>query len=768
VLRDEIQTQLWDKETFVDFEHGVNKCIKQIRTVLGDNADKPLYIETLPRQGYRFVAPVVLKVIPAPGPRVVQSASSESIRIPFLIPSAAGAPVPIAGALAPSYPAATPAIGAAVAPQPEVARSRVLHSRARVRFLAAIAVVLIAFAIVALYWLVHRPRKLTERDTIVVTEFDNKSGDAVFDATLRQGLSAQLEQSPFLNLLSEQRIAETLSSMEQQKGARLTPELAREVCIRTGSAVTVDGAITMLGSEYVVGVKALNCHSGDYIAVEQFTVDSKEKILPALGEAASRIRRKLGESPVSVEQYDVPADNVTTSSLEALQAYTLGDQNLNNSDYPAAIPFFQQAVSLDSNFALAYAKLATSYNRLAQIAPAIENVRKAYQLSNRVSAREKFAIAADYEDIATGNVDAARKNNELWAQTYPRDITPITNLSVDYIVVGDYDNALAAFQNGLKLDPENARLYVGLGLTYLSLNHLDEAKATAQEEQARHPHSPATHLILYEVGFLQHDSETMEREKDAWMGKRQWEDQMLYLESDTAAYVGQFAKARELVRRAAESATRAEEEEAAATYMAEDALREAEVGNLAYAKKQSQAALALSRGRDVEAISAIALALAGENTQGIRLAEELSARFPENTIVQFDYLPAIRAAAALQKVGPAKALTALAPAASYELGGPGSVDINLYPVYLRGEVYLAAHQGAAAAAEFQKILDHPGVVVNEPIGALAHLGLGRAYVLSGDTIRAKIAYQDFLKLWKDADADIPIYIQAKAEYAALR
>jgi len=369
----------------------------------------------------------------------------------------------------------------------------------------------------------------------------------------------------------------------------------------------------------------------------------------------------------------------------------------------------------------------------------------------------------------TGNVDATLRNYELWAQTYPRDITPPTNLGAEYLVLGDYDKALAAFQNGLKLNPESGMLYGNLGFTYLLLNRLDEAKANVQETQARHLDSPVSHFILYQVDFLQHDAAGMERNSTALMGKAGFEDQMLYLESDTAAYAGQFTKARELTRQAVDSAERAKEEEAAAADKAESAVREALVGNMETAKENARAALALSHSKDAVSISAVALAMAGDTARAKRLADDLAERYPEDTIVQFNYLPTIHAAAALRSDGPAEALEALKSAAPYELGWiSGSADFNLYPVYLRGEAELAAHHGPAAAAEFQEILDHPGVVQNEPIGALAHLGLGRAYVLSGDTAKAKAAYQDFLALWKDADPDIPIYKQAKAEYAKLQ
>jgi eukaryotic-like serine/threonine-protein kinase len=762
VSRDEIQKQLWGEETFVDFEHGVNKCIKQIRNVLGDNADKPLYIETLPRHGYRFVAPVVSKTIPAPKPRVVESESGERSRGPLLVAGGAGAPAVVATVAESSYsPAVTEHQVGPVVP--------VLSRLWRVGLWGAAGVVLLALIAGGIYWRVSKGHTLTEKDTIVIADFDNKIGDPVVDLALREGLSAQLDQSPFLSLLSNTRISHTLTLMTKPKDARLTEEIAREVCQRTGSAATIEGSISTLGSLYVVGLKALDCHNGDRLADEQVTAKDKDHVLQALGEAATKLRQRLGESLASVHRYDVPADDVTTSSLEALQAYSLGNQKMSDASYPAAIAQFQRAVSLDPAFAMAYARLAAGYNNLGQMASSVENIRKAYELRYRVSEREKFVIAKNYVNFATGNADAALRNYELWAQTYPRDITPSTNMGAQYLALGDHDKALAAFQNGLKLDPGNSMLYGNLGFTYLLLNRLDEAKATVQEAQARQLENPTNHFTLYQVGFLQRDAAGMERGRAGLMGKVGYEDQVLYLESDTAAYAGEFTKAREFSRRAVDSAERTKENEAAAADKAESAVREALVGNMETAEENARAALALSKGREAAGISAVALALAGDTAHAKGLADDLAGRYPEDTIVQFNYLPTIRAAAALSSTNPAEALEHLKPAAPYELGWIGGLaDFNLYPIYLRGEAYLAAHRGSAAAIEFQKILDHPGVVQNEPIGALAHLGLGRAFALSGDTTKAKAAYQDFLTLWKNADPDIPIYKQAKAEYAKLQ
>jgi eukaryotic-like serine/threonine-protein kinase len=648
----------------------------------------------------------------------------------------------------------------------KVAEVPVVGGKKLWKILIPAAVVAIAVLIAGgLYLRSRRTAPLTEKDTIVLADFTNTTGETVFDGTLRQGLSSQLEQSPFLNLLSDERVAQTLALMAQPKDARLTRELAREVCQRAAGAATIEGSISGLGSQYVVGLKAVNCRSGDVLANEQATANGKEQVLKALGEAAAKVRVKLGESLASVQKYDAPAENVTTPSLEALQAYGLGYRTeIVKRDNAAAIPLFQRAVSLDPNFAMAYARLGTNYSNLGEIARGAENIRKAYELRERVSEREKLYIASHYEQLVTGNLEAARKAYELWAQTYPRDDTPPSNLATIYLALGDYEKALTASQEDLKLSADGLS-YTNLVGGYVNVNRLDEARETAQEAQAHNLDNPANHLLLYGIDFLQHDAAGMEREAAGLMGKPGFEDVMLDLESDTAAYAGQFSKARELTRRASESAQRADQRETAAGYEAEAAWREALVGNMSLAKQQAQAALALSTGRNVEAVSAISLGLAGDATQATRLASDLAKRFPEDTIVQSNYLPTIRAVAALQEGSAGKAIEALVPVAPYELG---SVGQPFYPVYLRGEAYLAAHQGAAAAAEFQKILDHPGVVANSPIGALAHLGLGRAYALSGDGAKARAAYQDFLALWKDADPDIPILKEAKAEYAKLQ
>jgi hypothetical protein len=638
----------------------------------------------------------------------------------------------------------------------------------RFPWLAGAALLLLAAAGTSYFFLHRHAPKLTDKDTIVLADFTNTTGDPVFDGTLRQGLSAQLEQSPFLSLISDERIAQTLALMSQPKDARLTHDRAREVCQRTASAATIEGSVASLGTEYVLGLNAVNCHNGDLLAQEQVTANGKEQVLKALGDAATKLRARLGESLASVEKYDVPLESVTTSSLEALQAYSLGNQEASvRGDAPGAIPFYKRATSLDPNFAMAYARMGTLYANLAEFVLAAESAAKAYELRDRTSQQEKFYISSDYELLVIGNLEAARTTYELWAQTYPSDGLAKADLSAVYSTLREHDKALTVARDALKLNPESALSYSRVARGYRVLNRLDEARATVREARAHNLDGPSLHIELYLVDFMQHDTAGMKSEAAELLGKPGYDDIMLDCEGVTSADSGELDKARELLRRAADSAQRANKMEAAAGHRVDAALRDALVGNVAWAKQEAQAALALAKGKDTEAIAATALGLAGDSAQATRLASDLDKRFPEDTIVRFEYVPMIQAALALRSGDSGEALAALSAARPYGLGTSAPFYAP-YSVYLRGEAYLAARQGAAAVIEFQKILDHPGVVGNDPIGALAHLGLGRAYALSGDTAKSKTAYQDFFALWKNADPDVPILIQAKEEYAKLK
>lgn len=640
-----------------------------------------------------------------------------------------------------------------------------------------LAIVFVPLLIAVVLFAIHRIRHggksmtgspdITTNHVVVLADVTNTTGEAVFDSSLRQALSSQLEQSPFLNILPDQRIAQTLSLMSQPKDTRLTRELAREVCQRTASSATIEGSIASVGNEYALELQAVNCRTGRVLADQHVTAAGRQEVLKALAQATARLRQSLGESLTSVQRYGTPPENVTTASLEALQAYSLGAHAMMvQGDYEAAVPHFQHAISLDPNFAMAYARLGTSYVNLNQNDRAAETLRHAYALRQRVSDRERFYIDSHYYDVVTGDLAATRATYELWEQTYPSDDVAAINLGRTYSALGDYDKSLAAYQKALKLGPATGLLYSNLVFSYLSVNRLDEARAAAREAQERHLDSPWIHLYLYWVDFLQHDQAGMAHEVANVTGKPGSEDLAYYQQANTAAYAGQLAKAQELTQQAMASADRADDKPTAAGYQAIHAVHEALVGNFAAAKQQAESALALSPSTEVKSIAGLALALAGDSEQSMRLADDLAKSHAEDTWMQFNAVPCIRAAAALQRGNASKAIEALAPTVPYELGR-GDL-IWLYPVYLRGQAYLIAHQTTAAVAEFQLILTHPGYVLNEPIGALSHLGLARAYAQAGDTAKAGTAYQDFLSLWKDADPDVPVLNEAQAEYAKLR
>jgi len=606
---------------------------------------------------------------------------------------------------------------------------------------------------------------LTDKDTIVLADFTNSTGDTVFDGTLRQGLSVQLEQSPFLSIISDQQIQQTLQLMGQKPDVKLTPEIARELCQRAGSAAVLDGSITQIGTPYLLTVKAVNCSNGESLASTEARASDKSHVLDALGETASEIRNKLGESLSTVKKFDTPLEHATTPSLEALQAYSLGWAMKGAYDDAAAVPLFQRAIGLDPKFAMSYAALGQCYLNLGQDRLATENTRKAYELREQVSEREQYYIEAHYYDIVTGDLERARQVYEPWQRTYPRDFIPPRSMGFDDAQLGQFDKALVEELNSLRLKPDG-RPYAMVAGLYLDLGRTREARATADEALATKLDPSELHVFLYELAFLQNDVAGMAQEVNWSAGKPGFEDTLLEFEADTAAYSGRLGKAQEFSRRAMNSAKRAGEQDTAAMYSALSGLREALYGNAEEAHRQVASALVLSTGPGVEYSGALALALTGDAVRAHAMTDVLGQRFPDDTVVQFNFLPVLHGQLALSRNDAPAAIEALQAAAPYELG---DVDyVKLYPVYVRGEAYLAAHQGSEAAAEFQKILDHRGIVLNEPIGALAQLQLGRAYAMEGDTAKARTAYQGFLTLWKDADPDIPVLIAANAEYPKLK
>jgi serine/threonine protein kinase/tetratricopeptide (TPR) repeat protein len=675
-------------------------------------------------------------------------------------------PFPAAGTGAVAPPSGlTPASGTAAAVPTAAAPAR----RGIPVWIAVAALVAIAAIGAGAWFYFHRAPALTSKDSVILADFTNTTGDPVFDGSLRQGLASQLAQSPFLNIVSDQQIAGTLRLMGQPSDARLTDALARQVCQRDGSAAVLNGSIAQIGSQYNLILNAENCATGALLASAQAVASDKNKVLDALGTVATSIRGKLGESLASIQKFNKPLADVTTPSLAALQAYTLGDRGNMNGNYSAAVASLQRAISLDPNFAMAYATLGTAFSNLGESKLAAENMKKAYDLRDRVSEREKFYISSHYQQMVTGDLLKANQVYQLWSQSYPRDGTPFTNLTANDGMLGQNDQALVASRRALELDPASGNSYSNLASAYVSLDRLDEAATIFQQAKTHGIDTPYLRINRYQLAFVQGDTATMAREAAWGSGKPGIEDVLLYFESDTAAYAGRLAQANDFTARAVASAEQAGEKETAAGYQSEAALREAVVGDVAQARSQAAAALKMSNGQDTEAAAALALALAGDAAQAQKLADDLAKQYPEATIVQFNYLPEIHAAIALDQKDPAKAIADLKAAAPYELGTPASMILmSLYPVYVRGVAYLAAHQGAQGAAEFQKILDHPGIVLNEPIGPLAHLGLARARALSGDKPGARKAYQDFLALWQHADPAIPILQQAKSEYAKLQ
>jgi tetratricopeptide (TPR) repeat protein/predicted Ser/Thr protein kinase len=654
----------------------------------------------------------------------------------------------------------------------------------RMKFGVAIAGAVVVLGGVASWlYFAHRAQAhmLTERDTIVLGDFINSTGDAIFDDTLKTALNVSLRQSPFLNVLSDSEVAKTLQQMARPASTKLTPDVARELCQRAGSKAYVAGSIGSLGSEYVLGLKAVNCQNGDTLAQEQVTAASKEKVLDALGEAASKLRGELGESLTTVQQFDVPLEEATTSSLEALKAYSLGWKADVERGTAAALPYHQRAIELDPKFATGYQAVGSDYIALGEPGRASDYYTKAFQLREHASELEKLTISAVYYGSVTGELDKAAQTHQEEIENYPREVGPYAHLGQVFALQGQYQKAVEITKRAAQIAPDVGILYENLAKYAFALQRLDEAQQMIRSAQARKGDSDILRLFLYALGFLDADSAAMSEQQQWFASKPEYENFGLAYASDTEAYGGHLSKARGLAERAVNSAIRADNHESGAIYLANAALEEAAYGKVAEARQSAADALKLapaSPGTAAEA--ALAFSMAGDTVRAEFLAQDIGKRIPLGTQMQLLWLPAIRAQSALDKKNPTSALNALQPALPIELGEiPFGNNIScLYHVYIRGEAYLAAEQGSAAAAEFQKILDHSGIVWNCWTGALAHLGVARANALQAKTsqgadadaarVRALTAYKDFLILWKDADPDIAILKEAKAEYAKLR
>ncbi|HSY98493.1 MAG TPA: protein kinase [Terriglobales bacterium] len=647
--------------------------------------------------------------------------------------------------------------------------------------LAGVAVVAVVLGLAGRLYFARRAQALTEKDTVVLADFANSTGDPIFDDTLKTALNISLRQSPFLNVLPDSEMVKTLQLMTRPADTKVTPEVARELCQRAHSKAYLAGSIGSLGSEYVLGLKAVNCQSGDTLAEEQMTAVSKEKVLDSLGKAATKLRGELGESLATVQKFDVPLLQATTSSLEALKEYSLGVKAANEKGPSAALPYHQRAVELDPNFAQGYDALGIDYNSLAEMGRASEYYTKAFQLRERVSEREKLSIAADYYQNVTGELDKAAQTLQEFIESYPRSAGAYGNLGNIHCELGQYEKAAEVTRHALRLAPNTLLLYGNLANFSLALQRFDETRQIIQEAQARKFDDLTLHNALYALAFVGADSAAMADQQQWFARKPDYEDFGLALASDTEAYAGHVGKARELTKRAVDSAVRVDSKENGAIWQANAALEQSAYGNPTEARQSAAGALKLapaSQGVDSEV--ALAFAISGDAARAESLARDLGKRFPLDTQTQSLWLPAIQAQLALNKKNPATALNVLQASSTIELGQILFVaNLScLYHVYVRGEAYLAAGQGNAAAAEFQKILDHSGIVWNCWTGALAHLGVARANALQARTshgadadaarVRALAAYKGFLALWKDADPDIPILKEAKAEYAKLQ
>ncbi|MGA8489587.1 MAG: winged helix-turn-helix domain-containing protein [Terriglobales bacterium] len=738
VTRDEIRQKLWSEDTFVAFDDGLNTAVRKLRTALSDSADNPRFLETVPRRGYRFVAPVT----------VADSAGSAD---PAKQPEAStlGAPVAAEGS-----------------------------SRGKTSRKIWAGVVIAAALVVGLFAVLRDypgpTYALGETDTVFLADFTNKTGDVAFDDALKQALSISLGQSPFLNILPDHKVNETLKLMGRSVNEKVIGETALEICQRTGSKAVLEGSIASLGAQYVIGLQAINCHTGEVFAQEQVQAARKEDVLRALGDAATRLRQRLGESLGTIQKFDAPLEQATTPSLEALKAYSEGIKIRNQKGSADAIPFLKHAIELDPNFALAYGILSTLYQVLGEDGLGRENALKAYSLRGRVTERENFALTTFYYQFVTGQREEALQNCKLWEETYLQDVTPHICLFFTREMLGRYDEALPEGVQCVAIEPGSGFCYPDLMLDYAVLHRLEDAKATYQQALSHRLDYFDLHTERYNVAFLEGDRAEMGRQAAWASGKTEGEDGMLFAQSATEAFYGRFAKARDLSDRAAESSLRNDQKESAARWQVISALQEAAVGNNERARQQTADGLGYASFEFVQSMAALTQAWIGNSNQAEKIADELASTYPSDTMLHGFWFPAIRATMEINQNRPAKAVELLQPAVSYEMGE----HVPLLPAYVRGQAFLALRQGPQAAAEFQKLIDRRTLVGNSVFGALAHLGLGRAYALEAQSshgadseaarAKARAAYEDFLALWKNADRDVPILKEAKAEYAKIQ
>jgi DNA-binding winged helix-turn-helix (wHTH) protein/tetratricopeptide (TPR) repeat protein len=749
VTREEICQRLWPNDTIVEFDTSINTAIKKLRRALVDSADEPHYIGTIAKRGYRLLVPVERVAIENSDEELPPAVSNDGLERPTPVVSGAGV------AAQPALEGTAPATAA----QP----------RAPSRWKWVVVFVCGAALAGTLYWRAHRAPKLTERDTVVLADFDNKTGDSVFDDTLKQALSIQLEQSPFLNVLSDDKTADTLKLMNRPAGERITREIGRELCLRSNSQALLEGTIAAIGNRYLVELKAANCQTGDTLASSEAEAEDRNHVLPALSTSANQLRQKLGESLASVQKFNQPLEQVTTSSLEALQAYTQGTKAENEAGGPAGVAHFKRAIDFDPNFAIAYAALGNAYAATYESSETTRYITKAYELRDRVTLRERFNIESMYYQTILGEIEKAIDTYQEWIRYYPNDDFPHVNLATDYNCLGQYDKGAVEARLAVQLQP-GVDNYRNLVTSYMGMNRLDEAKDVIAEAEKRGIDGYPIRQWQYYLAFIQGDSVVM-AQQDAWAkGKPLFEALQYTLSSSVEGYHGRFSKARELMQRAEETATRAGAKELVALMKVIHGPNEAEVGDPQIALSSVKAALPPkgTETSNVAPTAALTLALLGREAEARALADSIDKDSPHDTLAQTYTIPTIRAAIELGANRPWNAIKLLQPVGPHELGELPLPPNAVYPAYLRGLAYLKAGQAKEAAAEFQKVIDHPGITQLHLQGALAHVQLARAQTMMGDTAAARKSYEHFLILWKDADPDLPIYRQAKAEYAKLR
>ncbi len=740
VEKEDLMRWVWP-DSFVE-ESNLAVHISLLRKTLGEEPGD-YRIETIPRRGYRFIGAVELLGSPARKPADQQPPAPASEN------QAQGAAGPSAER---EIPVQRPKLG--------------MWIYAWVA--AALAVALFVLA----PWLREKHTRARsqnqavastgEKDRIALGQIANNTGEPVFDTTLREAVAIEFEQSPYLSLISDERMQQSLRLMGKPANTALTPDLSRELCQRNGGEAVLDGWIAKLGTQYVLGIRAVNCRTGDHLSDLQTTAAGKELVLKALGDLTGQLRAKLGESLSTVQKFDTPIEEATTSSLEALQAYSIGRQTMvQKGESAECIVFFQRAIHIDPGFAIAYAALGNAYANLDETGLAAENTRKAYELRTHVSEHERLYIESHYYQFVTGDLLKASQIYELWAATYPNDEAPRTNLAVIDSNLGKFDRSLQLAQEAVRIASHDGQSYANLVNAYISQNNPDQANAVAKQAMSQNLDSSQLRLYLYDVAYLQQNSAAMQQQVTWASGEPGVEDKFLDDQANDLAASGQLARAKELTSRATEAARRADEKETAAGYEVNEAQREAEFGNDSEAQHATEIALSLAKDRDTKYGAAVAFALSGSADRAQSLAAQLDKDFPNDTFVQYLYLPTIQGAIAVRQKDPTPALQALEAAGPYEVGVAG----GLLPVYIRGLAYLQAKDGQKAAVEFQKIIDHPGVVLNAPIGPLARLQLGRADFLQGKSAQAKAAYEDFFTRWKNADPNIPILRDGKAEYA---